>query len=56
MLTSKNLNVMKKYFKEPSKLSKYLSSMAQKGPTGQVDGQVGRGLTPTPFPGLPVNK
>ena len=51
-----NLNVIKKYFKEPSKLSKYLSSVAQKGQTGQVDGQVGRGHTPTPFPGLPVNK
>ena len=51
-----NLNVIKKYFKEPSKLSKYLSSVAQKGQTGQADGQVGRGHTPTPFPGLPVNK
>ena len=30
--------------------------MAQKGQTGQADGQVGRGHTPTPFPGLPVNK
>lgn len=40
---------MKKYFKEPSKLSEYLSSVAQKGQTGQADGQVGRGRTPTPF-------
>lgn len=30
--------------------------MAHKGWTGQADGQVGRGHTPNPFPGLPVNK